>query len=120
MSGQTHQGDGQKKNTKRPGKEYTTRWEDEPRRKGGVLVPVPSSTEATWRIEGEAFPGGATKLKVPPPPPIVYANGAGVVGGKGVYYQYRDVPWGVGTVRFHRFLTGKEGGGVKPVYGLTA
>jgi coenzyme A diphosphatase NUDT7 len=45
----------------------------------------------------------------------------GDVGGKeGRYYQYRDVNWGPGTVRMHRFLTGREGGGVKPVYGLTA
>ncbi|ORY30329.1 NUDIX hydrolase domain-like protein [Naematelia encephala] len=38
------------------------------------------------------------------------------------YYGYRDVKWGQGIVRMHRFLTGREGGGegVKPVYGLTA
>lgn len=36
------------------------------------------------------------------------------------YYGYRDVPWGEGTVRMHRFLTGREGIGVRPVYGLTS
>ena len=43
-------------------------------------------------------------------------------GGDGRYYQYRDVSWGEPgqKVRMHRFLTGREGGGVKPVYGLTA
>lgn len=43
-------------------------------------------------------------------------------GGEGRYYQYRDVNWGEPgqKVRMHRFLTGREGGGVKPVYGLTA
>lgn len=75
-----------------------------------------------------------------PPPKIPYAKAAkmvkakavledgededeeeDVIGGKeGRYYQYRDVPWGEGRVRMHRFLTGREGGGVKPVYGLTA
>lgn len=79
---------------------------------------------------------------VPPPPPIPYANparhlqatdpaqlGSGAsardteetIGGKeGRYYGYRDVVWGEGKVRMHRFLTGREGVGVKPVYGLTA
>jgi len=58
----------------------------------------------------------------PLPPPIVeYASGEGEVGGReGRYYQYRDVPWGESMVRMHRFLTGREGGGVRPVYGLTA
>ncbi|CAD6591009.1 MAG: hypothetical protein TREMPRED_005957, partial [Tremellales sp. Tagirdzhanova-0007] len=56
-----------------------------------------------------------------PPPEIDYADGQGRVGGKeGRYYQYRDVSWGSGVVRMHRFLTGREGGGIKPVYGLTA
>jgi len=56
-----------------------------------------------------------------PPPAVIYADGEGMVGGReGRYYQYRDVPWGKGVVRMHRFLTGREGGGVKPVYGLTA
>jgi len=55
------------------------------------------------------------------PPRVQYAEGAGEVGGKeGRYYQYRDINWGPGVVRMHRFLTGKEGGGVKPVYGLTS
>jgi hypothetical protein len=46
----------------------------------------------------------------------------GVGGKEGRYYQYRDVAWGEPgqKVRMHRFLTGREGGGVKPVYGLTA
>ena len=103
---------------------YTTAWENEPRRKGGVLVDPVITND---KVEGSAFAGNtaapavsASAIKLPPPPAVAYANGAGSVGGKGVYYQYRDVPWGVGVVRFHRFLTGKEGGGVKPVYGLTA
>jgi len=36
------------------------------------------------------------------------------------YYSYRDIPWGQSNVRMHRFLTGREDLGVKPVYGLTA
>jgi len=36
------------------------------------------------------------------------------------YYSYRDISWGQGPVRMHRFLTGREDGGIKPVYGLTA
>jgi hypothetical protein len=48
--------------------------------------------------------------------------GEEIGGGDGRYYQYRDVTWGEPgqKVRMHRFLTGREGGGVKPVYGLTA
>lgn len=72
---------------------------------------------------------------VGPPPPVPYANQPrpdtnlgedgeeeDVGGGEGRYYQYRDVAWGEPgrKVRMHRFLTGREGGGVKPVYGLTA
>ena len=68
---------------------------------------------------------------VPPPPRIPYATSASAsasaqdreeeIGGKeGRYYGYRDVNWGEGKVRMHRFLTGREGVGVKPVYGLTA
>lgn len=69
-----------------------------------------------------------------PPPQVPYANQPrpshdndedeeeGIGGGEGRYYQYRDVAWGEPgqKVRMHRFLTGREGGGVKPVYGLTA
>ena len=110
LSGQTHQ----PAPPTQP-KGYSTDWDNEPRRVGGVIQP----DQTTERIEGEAF-GAETRLTIPPPPTVAYAAGKGVVGGKGVYYQYRDVPWGVGTVRFHRFLTGKEEGGVKPVYGLTA
>ena len=40
------------------------------------------------------------------------------------YHTYNDVPWRYAergrTIRMHRFLTGREAGGVKPVYGLTA
>jgi len=36
------------------------------------------------------------------------------------YYSYRDISWGQSNVRMHRFLTGREDLGVKPVYGLTA
>ncbi|WRT64678.1 uncharacterized protein IL334_001612 [Kwoniella shivajii] len=61
---------------------------------------------------------------IPPPPPVLYAQGLGgedVIGGKeGRFYGYRDIQWGEGKVRFHRFLTGRESEGVKPVYGLTA
>ena len=56
-----------------------------------------------------------------PPPRVDYAADEGEVGGKeGRYYQFRDVRWGEGVVRMHRFLTGREAEGVKPVYGLTA
>jgi len=47
-------------------------------------------------------------------------KGAEIGGREGSYYQYRDIEWGNFKVRMHRFLTGREGGGVKPVYGLTA
>lgn len=62
---------------------------------------------------------------VKPPPIPMYANqpeneDEGVGGREGRYYQYRDIDWGGGPVRMHRFLTGREGGGVRPVYGLTA
>jgi peroxisomal coenzyme A diphosphatase NUDT7 len=51
------------------------------------------------------------------------------------YHTYSDVPWpwpwpwlvhptnphSAGrAVRMHRFLTGREAGGIKPIYGLTA
>jgi len=35
------------------------------------------------------------------------------------YYSYRDISWGQGPVRMHRFLSGREDIGIKPVYGLT-
>ncbi|ODO07894.1 hypothetical protein I350_03475 [Cryptococcus amylolentus CBS 6273] len=66
------------------------------------------------------LPPGAID-SIPPPPPIHYAEDEGTVGGKeGRYYGWRDVKWGAGLVRMHRFLTGRESEGVKPVYGLTA
>ncbi|ORX34002.1 NUDIX hydrolase domain-like protein [Kockovaella imperatae] len=56
-----------------------------------------------------------------PPPIVEYADDAGEVGGKeGRYYGYRDVRWGPGIVRMHRFLTGREADGIKPVFGLTS
>jgi hypothetical protein len=51
------------------------------------------------------------------------------------YHTYTDVPWpslwsphrltsaddsAVRAVRMHRFLTGREAGGIKPIYGVTA
>lgn len=37
------------------------------------------------------------------------------------YHTYVDIPWrNMGDVRMHRFLTGREAGGIKPVFGLTA
>jgi len=37
------------------------------------------------------------------------------------YHTYADWVWnGIGKVRSHRFLTGREAGGIKPVFGLTA
>lgn len=59
---------------------------------------------------------------VPPPPLVKYATDEGEVGGKeGAYHGYRDISWGEGKVRMHRFLTGREAkGSVKPVFGLTA
>ena len=49
------------------------------------------------------------------------------------YHTYSDVPWPWSwhsssapreashrTVRMHRFLTGREAGGIKPIYGLTS
>ncbi|WVQ75914.1 hypothetical protein IAR50_005549 [Cryptococcus sp. DSM 104548] len=67
-----------------------------------------------------SLPPGAID-SIPPPPPIHYAEDEGTVGGKdGRFYGFRDVTWGAGVVRMHRFLTGREREGVKPVYGLTA
>lgn len=72
------------------------------------------------------------RAPVPMPGPPKYIDPAGApsagrraldnaIGGRdGAYYQYGDIAWGGGMVRMHRFLTGREGGGVKPVYGLTA
>lgn len=62
------------------------------------------------------------KGSIPPPPIPKYADtDSSILGGReGAYYQYRDIEWGGGVVRMHRFLTGREGGGVRPVYGLTA
>ncbi|WWC86800.1 uncharacterized protein L201_001679 [Kwoniella dendrophila CBS 6074] len=87
---------------------------------------------------------------IPPPPSISYANSKTVntktsdnndekcnqdeeeaeedddeqekeeIKNRSKFYNYRDVNWGNGPVRFHRFLTGREIQGVKPVYGLTA
>ena len=48
------------------------------------------------------------------------AEEASVGGKQGSYYGWRDVDWGQTKVRMHRFLTGREGDGVRPVYGLTA
>ena len=40
------------------------------------------------------------------------------------YYTFYDYPWDSGGrkyhVRMHRFLTGRESKGIKPVFGLTA
>jgi len=40
------------------------------------------------------------------------------------YYTYNDIPWMPAgrkhSIRMHRFLTGREAGGIKPVYGGTA
>ncbi|KIK99005.1 hypothetical protein PAXRUDRAFT_605341 [Paxillus rubicundulus Ve08.2h10] len=37
------------------------------------------------------------------------------------YHTFTDLPWSEGgTVRLHRFLTGREAEGVKPIFGLTA
>ncbi|TFK47004.1 hypothetical protein OE88DRAFT_1714761 [Heliocybe sulcata] len=41
------------------------------------------------------------------------------------YHSFDDIPWKWGKakeqkIRMHRFLTGREAGGVKPVFGLTA
>ncbi|KZT62842.1 hypothetical protein CALCODRAFT_478751 [Calocera cornea HHB12733] len=40
------------------------------------------------------------------------------------YHTFRDIDWNgdpaAGRVRMHRFLTGREGEGIKPVFGLTA
>jgi coenzyme A diphosphatase NUDT7 len=41
-------------------------------------------------------------------------------GEDGGYHTWKDLDFGEGKVRFHRFLTGREDEGVKPVYGLTA
>ena len=56
-------------------------------------------------------------------PVVKPPGGAGVVGGAGyypTYHSYRDIQWGEARVRMHRFLTGREEDGIKPVYGLTA
>lgn len=39
------------------------------------------------------------------------------------YHSYEDIPFYRGSskkIRLHRFLTGREAGGVKPVFGVTA
>ena len=38
------------------------------------------------------------------------------------YYTYHDLKWvdNEKKIRMHRFLTGKEGEGIKPIFGLTA
>jgi len=39
------------------------------------------------------------------------------------YHSYEDLPFHKGSprkIRFHRFLTGREAGGVKPIFGVTA
>jgi len=42
------------------------------------------------------------------------------------YHTYVEAPWSgsppgqIRPLRFHRFLTGREAGGVKPIYGLTS
>jgi coenzyme A diphosphatase NUDT7 len=37
------------------------------------------------------------------------------------YHTYTDWDWNnLGKIRSHRFLTGREAGGIKPVFGLTA
>ena len=39
------------------------------------------------------------------------------------YHSYEDVPFYRGSqrkIRLHRFLTGREAGGVKPIFGVTA
>ncbi|KAJ3482911.1 hypothetical protein NLI96_g6674 [Meripilus lineatus] len=40
------------------------------------------------------------------------------------YHTHNDIEWatglGKGKVRMHRFLTGREAGGTKPIFGLTA
>jgi len=39
------------------------------------------------------------------------------------YYSYEDIPYHKGSSRkicLHRFLTGREAGGVKPIFGVTA
>ena len=39
------------------------------------------------------------------------------------YYTYNDIKEWIGlpgSYRMHRFLTGRESGGIKPIYGLTA
>jgi len=39
------------------------------------------------------------------------------------YHSYEDIPFHRGSsrhIRLHRFLTGREAGGVKPIFGVTA
>lgn len=73
------------------------------------------------RVAAAAALGQGEPIAPPPPIPHVEQGGAAVIGGgEGRYYGYRDIQWGEGTVRMHRFLTGREGKGVRPVYGLTA
>lgn len=80
-----------------------------------------SNSAASSKPASDSAAERTVPVKIPPPPIVEYADGAGMLGGKdGRYYQYRDVPWGAGVVRMHQFLTGKEDTGVKPVYGLTS
>lgn len=62
-------------------------------------------------------------LQITPSERRVGVKPPGVVGVAGLYptyHSYRDIQWGEGKVRMHRFLTGREEEGIKPVYGLTA
>ncbi|KAH0840368.1 hypothetical protein J3R83DRAFT_1391 [Lanmaoa asiatica] len=50
-----------------------------------------------------------------------YLSGGRTADPKNPYHTFMDFPWSDGgAFRLHKFLTGREGEGIKPVFGLTA
>jgi hypothetical protein len=93
----------------------------EPDGSGNIVDPQESrikreGADAHERASNAASFGWKKYLASTEPPPKPGEDDATEVE----YYSYRDISWGQGPVRMHRFLTGREDGGIKPVYGLTA
>jgi hypothetical protein len=78
-------------------------------------LPDPTIVEA----DAEAEP--PTQAPLPPrgPPTSLFTSPSQT----DAYYAYTDIPWSGShdrRVRMHRFLTGREVGGKRPIFGLTA